>query len=45
MQSADERRRARELEEARKAGTVPAEKDDEGNESACFRHCADRALA
>jgi len=32
MQSADDRRRARELEEARKAGTVPAEKDIEGNE-------------
>ena len=30
--SADDRRRERELEEARKAGTVPAEKDIEGNE-------------
>ena len=30
--SADDRRRERELEEARKAGTVPAEKDAEGNE-------------
>ena len=28
----DDMRRARELEEARKAGTIPAEKDDEGNE-------------
>ena len=32
MQSADERRRARELEEARKNGQVPAEQDAEGNE-------------
>ena len=32
MQSADDRRRARDLEEARKAGTVPAELDVEGNE-------------
>ena len=30
--SADDKRRARELEEARKAGTVPAERDAEGNE-------------
>jgi len=32
MQSQEERRRQRDLEEARKAGTVPAEKDIEGNE-------------
>jgi len=30
--SRDDMRRARELEDARKAGTIPAEKDDEGNE-------------
>jgi len=30
--SVDDRRRERELEEARKAGTVPAERDAEGNE-------------
>ena len=30
--SADDRRRERDLEEARKAGTVPAERDAEGNE-------------
>ena len=28
----EDHRRARELEEARKAGTIPAEKDEEGNE-------------
>ena len=30
--SIDDRRRERELEEARKAGTVPAERDADGNE-------------
>jgi pre-mRNA-processing factor SLU7 len=32
VKSSDDRRRERELEEARKAGTVPAERDAEGNE-------------
>lgn len=32
VKSSDDRRRARELEEARKAGTIPAERDAEGNE-------------
>jgi len=32
QKTADERRRERELDEARKAGTVPAERDAEGNE-------------
>mmetsp|Transcript_35667 Transcript_35667/g.78383 ORF Transcript_35667/g.78383 Transcript_35667/m.78383 type:complete len:606 (+) Transcript_35667:424-2241(+) len=32
FKSREEQRRARELEEARKAGTVPAERDEEGNE-------------
>mmetsp|Transcript_7398 Transcript_7398/g.12482 ORF Transcript_7398/g.12482 Transcript_7398/m.12482 type:complete len:578 (-) Transcript_7398:72-1805(-) len=32
FKSRDDQRRARELEEARKAGTIPAEKDEEGNE-------------
>jgi len=32
FKSRDDQRRARELEEARKAGTIPAERDEEGNE-------------
>eukprot|EP00967_Tisochrysis_lutea_P059838 scaffold76295_cov28-Tisochrysis_lutea.AAC.2 len=32
MKTSDDRRRARELEEARKAGTIPAERDADGNE-------------
>jgi len=32
IKSSDDRRRARELEEARKAGTIPAERDADGNE-------------